>query len=439
VNPFITLPSLLEICDDDVVDGFAEFDLRSRDAEIIGNQTNVVVSYHLSQNDADLGINPLPDNYTNNINPQIVFLRVENTITNCFVTNNSTLELMVQGETQANTPMPFEICDEVGTNDGIAQFDLNTLNSEILGTQDPNEFRVSYYFSENDAEMDINEITGLYTNVTNPQILYARVTNIPIGCFNITPATLLVNLKPEFDLGDREVLCLDGDDNIISTPTLDTGLSSVDFTFEWQLNGTLLPNENGSTLTVDTDGVYTATVTNINTSCSDSRTIEVIRSTPPLVFNAEVVTRAFTQNNRIEVSVIGGGNYEYRIDDGPFQEEAFFESVSPGTHIITIRDINGCGSVTVEVFVIDYPRFFTPNGDGFNDVWNIISTSTLREVNISIFDRFGKLLTQISPDGQGWDGIFNGEQLPSSDYWFLINFIEDNEPRQFRGHFTLKR
>ncbi len=439
INPIINSPSLIEICDDDVVDGFTTFDLTLRNNEIIGDQTDVEVQYYLSQDDADTGRNPLPDLYTNIVNPQLIFVRIENTNTNCFTTNNTTLELIVQQGAEANLPTPLEVCDEIGGNDGIAQFDLTTLDDEVLGTQDPNQYRVTYHLTENDAEVGLNEITGAFTNSSNPQTVFVRVTNIPIGCFNTTTATLVVNLLPEPNLADSALLCVDESGDVLNAPTLDTELPATGFNYVWQFNGVQLPNENNPFLVANEAGIYSVTITNVNTRCENTDEIEVERSSPPITFSAQLVTPAFAQNNRIEVSVIGEGDYQFSIDDSPFQVPAFFENVSPGNHIITIQDVNGCGSVTLNVFVIDYPRFFTPNGDGINDTWNIIGGERLNIVNLFVFDKFGKLISQINSASQGWDGFFNGQQLPSTDYWFSIDFIENNISRRITGHFALKR
>ncbi|MEP1490527.1 MAG: T9SS type B sorting domain-containing protein [Algibacter sp.] len=89
---------------------------------------------------------------------------------------------------------------------------------------------------------------------------------------------------------------------------------------------------------------------------------------------------------------------------------------------------------------IDYPLFFTPNGDGNHETWNINESQNIEVITIHIFDRYGKLLKQISPIGNGWDGIYNGKLLPSNDYWFVANYKElgDNNIKQLRSHFTLK-
>ncbi|NQY43962.1 MAG: T9SS type B sorting domain-containing protein, partial [Legionellales bacterium] len=114
---------------------------------------------------------------------------------------------------------------------------------------------------------------------------------------------------------------------------------------------------------------------------------------------------------------------------------------SPGIHIVTITDGQGCWSDPQEVMIVDYPHFFTPNGDGVNDTWKIIQQEGIPISQIYIFDRFGKLLKQLDPDSAGWDGTYNGSQMPATDYWFKIVYIEgaDSTQKEFKAHFSLKR
>ena len=121
-----------------------------------------------------------------------------------------------------------------------------------------------------------------------------------------------------------------------------------------------------------------------------------------------------------------------------------FIGVSPGYHVVTVRDLNGCGIGTDQALVIDYPRFFTPNGDGYNDTWHIEGIQSRPLADIYIFDRYGKLLKQLSPLGDGWDGTYNGKLMPSTDYWFTITldmlYGDDvSLIKTFKGHFSLKR
>jgi gliding motility-associated-like protein len=97
--------------------------------------------------------------------------------------------------------------------------------------------------------------------------------------------------------------------------------------------------------------------------------------------------------------------------------------------------------VSIEnVQVIDYPRYFTPNGDGFHDKWNVTGLfNYANTTKIYIFDRLGKLIKQISAAGDGWDGTYNGQLLPATDYWFTVDYPEQGTMKQFKAHFSLKR
>ena len=92
-----------------------------------------------------------------------------------------------------------------------------------------------------------------------------------------------------------------------------------------------------------------------------------------------------------------------------------------------------------------YPKFFTPNGDGYNDTWNITAPVSpidyLATAKILIYDRYGKLMKQLNPKGEGWDGTYNGVDMPSDDYWLLVEYTEPNTNirKQYKAHFALKR
>lgn len=117
----------------------------------------------------------------------------------------------------------------------------------------------------------------------------------------------------------------------------------------------------------------------------------------------------------------------------------FFEKVKAGDHLITVIDNTGCSPSTLKVTLINYPHFFTPNGDGWNEYWNVIGLTDQPNSKIYLFDRYGKLLKEMSGQSLGWDGTFNGHPLPSSDYWFRVIYKEAGLDKEFRSHFSLKR
>lgn len=187
-----------------------------------------------------------------------------------------------------------------------------------------------------------------------------------------------------------------------------------------------------------TSGNYTFTP-NLG-SCANPQTIAVTILESQLQSFSYSVSGAFTDNQSITITAIPSANYYYQLDNGALQESPIFENVSPGNHIITVLDRNGCGYfLSEEVLILNYPNYFTPNNDGINDFWTISGMSIFENWKISIFDRFGKLITQLSSSNLAWDGTFNGSKLPSTDYWFLIEYEEDGIRKSFRSNFSLIR
>ena len=227
-----------------------------------------------------------------------------------------------------------------------------------------------------------------------------------------------------------------------STVVIDAGITdgsaTTNYTYQWFKDGVLLPGATNYTLTVNTAGTYTVNVAYPTTQCFKTRSITVTASDIAVIQTIDIVDLADT--NSVNISATGLGNYLYSLDDsaGNYQTSPFFTNVNMGNHIIYIKDLNGCGIMSKEFFVLGIPKYFTPNGDGFNDYWNVkgIDPNLNAKTIIYIFDRFGKLVKQISPLSQGWDGTFNDTALPSDDYWYTIKF-EDG--RSAKGHFAMKR
>jgi len=469
--------------------------LDTKDSEILNGQDPAIfdVLYFETEFEADTMTDPISSSTpflfgTTEVTLHVGILNLE---TGCYVSSNTvpepsvlTFDLVVKEGATATTPAePYVICDNFGENDGIVgtftlisnpddptEYDAeaDALAAEILGVQDPSQYEVSYHVSIENAIDGTNALPNTYQNIINPQLIYARVTNgfnTEPECYSVVEVALKVEQLPVLMLEPEYRLCVDARGDPIpeeeggaSPPVLDTGLDPELYLFEWSLDDLIINGAIAPAITALEGGNYTVTATEIATRCTNSQTVTVTLSSPPLTYSAEVVSAAFAINeviytnsagttqifndtHVIYVQAEGLGTYIYQLDDGPFQEGSLFtNNVLPGSHVVTIKDVNGCGSQRIDVNVIDYPRFLTPNQDGFHDTWNIIGIAEFDPTaKIYIFDRFGKLLKQISPIDGGWDGNYKGNPLPSSDYWFLVEYLEGGIPKEIKGHFTLKR
>ncbi len=266
------------------------------------------------------------------------------------------------------------------------------------------------------------------------------VTPYANGCAG-NPVTITVRVNPlPLPKLKEGYICYDPiKDEVISSYILNSGLSQSNFTFVWMLDGEVIPGANQSTYEVVVGGQYTLVVTNNTTNCTATQVVNVQESHPAVSATYEL-SNYFNSAQTLTINVVGTGNYIYQLNDGIPQESNVFTNVLPGTHSVTITDQNGCTYIVIDnITTMQFPNFFTPNGDGINDTWNIWSLENQEDARIFIFDRQGKLIKQISPRGAGWDGTLNGTPLPSTDYWFSVEYYENGTLRNFKSHFSLKR
>ncbi|MCP3867561.1 MAG: T9SS type B sorting domain-containing protein [Gammaproteobacteria bacterium] len=446
--------------------GFYGFDLDSKTVEVLNGQspTDFMVTYHATLLEAQSGIGALVSPYTNTtIDRQEIFVNIANIQTGCDISTVS-FYIEVQEGAVANDPLgAYVICDNLGDNDGFGQFNLSDvpngdgydyagdLHEEILDGQDAMGYTVTFYSTLVDAEAGVDEIPTTYENtVAHTQVIYVRVDNDTDAtsiCYGITEMTLQVDPLPIVDIGDGYILCVDSPGGVLTTvsaPTIDTGLNPLAYGFEWTDSTGAVVGSGPDFVPSYADG-YTVTVTNMATGCRNRDSTEVIQSSPP---DLEVVqsTLAFADVHVIEATVTGGdGEYEFSLDGGPWVStdpntgSYTFTDVLVGDHTVVARDINGCGQDDGTVLIMDYPKYFTPNGDDNHETWNIIGIEEQVDAKIYIFDRYGKLLKQLSPTETGWDGTFNGRPMPSTDYWFVVEYSEDGTRKELKAHFTLKR
>lgn len=284
----------------------------------------------------------------------------------------------------------------------------------ILTVALQNDYVVNWYDAATGGNLILSDNPNLETTIAGTYYAEANTSSIECSSETRTAVTLTVNPLPVVPEDTSTFLCED------SITSLDAGIENV--TYQWNTGATT------QLIDVSEAGEYTVIATNTN-GCSATRTFFVDQIDLPRIDNIK------SDGPSIVVSTSNTGNFEYSLDGISFQSSPVFEAVEGGFYTIYAQDNTDCGVVTEEFYHLVIQKFFTPNGDSFNDLFEPDGLEVFNDVIISIFDRYGKLLKFGNLNSASWDGSFLGNQMPEDDYWYLI----EADSTQFKGHFSLKR
>lgn len=262
----------------------------------------------------------------------------------------------------------------------------------------------------------------LGTNFVVPNIhqntVYYAESNYNNCLSDRIPITVNVYSAPN-GVDENFVLC-EGD-----TVSLDA--RNPGMTYAWSTGAT--------TQTIQSNGLtnYSVVITTpAPQSCSKTKNFSIAYNSKPIISTIDVKGLVVTINTTTLSSY-----FEYSIDGQNFQASNIFTVAEGGNFTAYVREVNQCGFDQKPFVVISYPVFFTPNGDTLNDNWYIKGALNFPAATVSIFDRFGKLITILNTTNLFWDGTLNGKKLPASDYWFVAK-IDEAFP-EVKGHFSLLR
>lgn len=416
--PAPTLTTINVVQCDDNTDGSTLFNLTKIDASITNNDPNFgPVTYFENLLDAQNQV------YTNAIFTPTSYSSSTKTIY-ATVTNNfgcltvATISLQVSSNAFPNI-LDFETCDLDNIIDGFYAFQLSDIDALVLNGL-PAGLVATYYPTYNDALLQTNILPSTYTNETQYITrIYAKILD-GSNCYGIQPVDLYVNSNSPPNFEDQQVyLC----ENV----PLAVSVATTFFSYSWS-NG-----DNDFTTQLNAAGDYTVTVTNSD-GCEATKKFIAIASGAPTITSVDI-NDFQGDSNSVNINVTGVGTWEYSLDGINYQDSPFFGNVLSGEYQVHVRDQFLCGEDTYDIFILNYPTFFTPNDDTYNDVWTIENIEFYPNAVIQIFDRFGKFLKQFASQN-GWDGTFMGGKLPSDDYWFVMQL---NNSRTIKGHFSLKR
>ncbi len=309
------------------------------------------------------------------------------------------------------------ICGELGESIILSQFD-----SLVLGAQSSTVFGIKYYDSLINCTNDVNSISGL--NLNQNSIIYYKIYNIRNPkCFINSQFDVSLLKIPLFALNDAYFIC----DNSSIQVSVSNNFSS----YHWSTGAT------SSSVQITQIGNYSVTVDQVypNKTCSVTKNFEVLNSNAATITNV-MVNDLTAEANSVMIEVTGDGNYEYAVDGSNYQISNVFDGLQPGSHTVYVMDTHNCGIVHQDFYIMEYPKFFTPNNDGNNDQWQIKYAHKQPDMMIVIYDRYGKIIDVFYGKDTGWNGTYNGNIMPSDDYWFVI---KRKDKADVKGHFSLIR
>ena len=454
--PTANKPTDLTECDDDG-DGEFPFNSSMIEAEILNGQSLVDVTITYFNEDGTTIGTSLPSPFLTA--SQTIDIVIANNTTNdpegtC--TDSTTLTFVVDDSPEAATVIMTPSCDDnPNDTDGISVFDTTSLEIDILNGQ--TGMNVYYYDASGINPLrDSNGvvITSPFPNsfsTTNQTITVAVENPINTTCTATTTVDFYVLPNPVFDLEQETLVC----ENLLPHTISVESPNQNNYTYQWfnSLGVEIGIDQTLSILNIGdltADGVdYTVTVTNPITNCSKTKSILVKASSIATITQDDIVTIEFNSpGNSIEINTtnLGIGDYEFSLehdyDYQPFQDSPIFTELLGGIYILLVNDKNGCETTELTIVLLDYPKFLTPNNDGHNDTWKLvgIESTSFTSSPIQIFDRFGKIVAVLDPQSQGWDGYYNGSQLPASDYWFRVQLTNsEGTTLDKKGHFSIVR
>ncbi|MEL6812175.1 MAG: T9SS type B sorting domain-containing protein, partial [Bacteroidota bacterium] len=261
-------------------------------------------------------------------------------------------------------------------------------------------------------------------------IVYVRDSN---GCeseWNISfPDSVFIE-----PIAEVEISCVDNQSINLVTVTVDETLVDTS-QLQYSLNGGPYQSSNIFTnLPPGTDNYITVRHTNGCEKLTEFFDIEEISP----------VGLSLSEGNLNEIIAFaygGAGDYVYTLNGVDYGTTNIFTITESGTFEVVATDSSGCKAVAIierDFVDICIPDYFTPNGDGVQDGWTIGCADNYPNLVFSIYDRYGRKVATLTA-GEKWDGTYNGTELPTGDYWFIVETDNSGEMRDFVGHFTLYR
>jgi len=382
--------------------------------------SNIIVSTNAVWYDSPSGGNILSE--TTSLIDGYTYYAAQETINGCESDDRLGIHVSIVSPSIPVNDVSDIVCDDL--NDDMEIINLTYYESEITTCTD---CTFSYFTTSTGAEIQLesDQISNPsnYSWYSSENTIYVRIDSSD-QCYQTVALNITLQKSPIISIPDSIGLC----ENTSTVIDAGSGFDS----YLWSTS------EVTESITVSNEGSYWVTVTKDNSGiiCSSTKAFLVTLSNVATISNIEVSDWTDTDNVIVVyLSSSSLGDYEYSLDGINYQDSNTISGLKSGDYTVYVRDKNGCGIVTQEVFILNYPKYFTPNGDGNHDTWSVKFSEKESTLVTKIFDRYGKFIKQLNAMSS-WDGTYNGNNLPSSDYWFIVTRANG---KIYKGHFAMKR
>lgn len=259
-----------------------------------------------------------------------------------------------------------------------------------------------------------NSFTTPYITSTTTYYVDATTT----GCKS-PRLSVAATIYPILKINEEVLLCQS------ETVTLDASIPGMNYL--WSPGG-----ETTQTIVVSSIGDYSVVISSPLANCDSKKDIKVMEHPKPII--KEIVVDENSATIQLENPET---YYEFSIDGELFNDSNQFSRIPSGQYTAYVREKNGCNVVEQTFSIFSIAKYFTPNNDGFNDVWEIKEMKNFPNSSVSIFNRYGKLIIKLNALKPSWNGNYNNNPLAADDYWYVLK-MEESKP-EIKGHFSLKR
>ena len=416
-----------DVGDSDPTDGITTFNLQEIAASLGGSENPLQLYFYKTESDAMADFNnqnSLDNIYQNSVPDEKLIVKALAFNSDCYSLTSINLKTT---STKTLSPSPVTGCS---SDNGDAEFSRPTIEQSIKEELTlPDDVELDFFTSEDDAVFGRNPLPEFFNTSASRIFIKARQNG---ECYGFGSVDLEVNSLPQVQNNFSLQACSSefpitiGND--ISLP------NSSNFNFQWSTGAT------AKEITINSPGVYRLEITDPNIGCGQFIEYTIEETAAPSI--SEVIIINEGRDNTIEVQLESNENlnpsFSLDSETGPYQNSPIFRNVPGGNHTVYVKDDNACDLVKRDLALYGFPNYFTPNNDGYNDLWRPfdIPDPGYKLKRIYIFDRYGKLLVELPANTKGWDGNFNGNPMPSDDYWFEVQ-LENGEV--FKNHFSLIR